>query len=101
MFLNISCSAFDGKAKMEQTTPPVIKAYINPYCPWSPGVRKVLDQAGLAYEVLDITKNSEAFAEMVEKSRQSSSPCVEVDGHMLADVGGDEVEAWLRQRGFV
>lgn len=85
---------------MEETTP-VIKAYINPYCPWSPGVRTVLDKAGLAYEILDITKDREAFAAMVAKSRQYSSPCVEIDGHMLADVGGEEVEAWLRQRGLV
>jgi monothiol glutaredoxin len=55
----------------------------------------------LAYEILDITKNKEAFNEMVEKSRQHSSPCVEIDGHMLADVGGEEVEAWLRQRGLL
>ena len=61
---------------------PVIKAYINPYCPWSPGVHTALDNAGLAYEILDITKNKEAFSEMV------------------ADVGGEEVEAWLRQHGF-
>ena len=87
------------KAKMLEKLP-VIKAYINPYCPWSPGVRTALDNAGLAYEILDITKNKEAFSEMVEKSRQYSSPCVEIDGQMLADVGGEEVEAWLRQHGF-
>jgi monothiol glutaredoxin len=23
------------------------------------------------------------------------SPCVEIDGKMLADISGDEVEAWL------
>ena len=99
-FFNISCSATNGKAKVEEKAP-VIKAYLNPYCPWSPGVRTVLDNAGLAYDILDITQDREAYAHMVEKSRQYSSPCVEVDGHMLADVGGEEVEAWLRQHGLV
>ena len=34
---------------------------------------------------------------MVEKSGQRLSPCVEIDGHMLADVSGDEVEAYLHK----
>ena len=77
-----------------------ITAYINPYCPWSPGVVAVLNKYGLAYEVRDITRDSTAYEEMVTKSGQYASPCVEIDGHMLADVGGDEVEGWLRQQGI-
>jgi hypothetical protein len=38
---------------------------------------------------------------MVQKSGQSLSPCVEVNGHMLADVSGDEVEAYLLKAGVV
>ena len=81
-------------------TEPKIKAYLNPYCPWSPGVRATLEKYGLEYEIRDITRDPSAFEEMVDKCKQYSSPCVEIDGHMLADVGGDEVEAWLRQRGL-
>ena len=100
VFLNISRPLYIGKAKVEQTTP-VIKAYLNPYCPWSQGVRTVLDRAGLQYEELYITSDRKAFEEMVAKSRQYASPCVEINGIMLADVGGAEVEAWLRQRGLL
>jgi hypothetical protein len=32
---------------------------------------------------------------MIEKSGQMLSPCVEVNGHMLPDISGDEVEAYL------
>ena len=99
VFLNISRPLYIGKAKVEDTTP-VIKAYLNPYCPWSPGVRAVLDRAGLQYGELDITNDRKAFEEMVAKSRQYASPCVGIDGVMLADVGGEEVAAWLRQRGL-
>ena len=77
-----------------------IKAYLNPYCQWSPGVRATHEKYGLEYEIRDIIRDPSAFEEMVDKSKQYSSPCVEIDGHMLADVGGDEVEAWLRQRGL-
>jgi monothiol glutaredoxin len=37
---------------------------------------------------------------MVEKSGQPLSPCVEIDGHMLADVSGDEVEAYMLKEGL-
>ena len=63
-------------------------------------MRTVLDKAGLPYEELDIISDRKAFVEMVAKSRQYASPCVEIDGVLLADVGGAEVEAWLRQRGL-
>ena len=99
MFFNISPSSGIGKVKMEEMETK-IKAYLNPYCPWSPGVRSVLDGAGLNYEILDITQDRRAYEEMVAKSRQNSSPCVEINGHMLADVGGDEVAAWLCKKGL-
>ena len=38
---------------------------------------------------------------MLEKSGRSLSPCVEVNGHMLADVNGDEVEVYLLEAGVL
>lgn len=32
---------------------------------------------------------------MIEKSGQMLSPCVEINGKMLPDISGDEVEAFL------
>ena len=43
----------------------------------------------------DIINNPEIYAEMVQKSGQPLSPCVEINGQMLADVDGSEVEAWM------
>ena len=55
----------------------------------------------LAYEERDIIINPLFRAEMVEKSGQNLSPCVEVDGDLLVDVNGDEVEAYLLEAGLV
>ena len=38
---------------------------------------------------------------MVEKSGQMMSPCVEINGHMLPDISGDEVEAWMLANSIV
>ncbi len=72
-----------------------IKAYLKPHCGWSMGVRAIMDKYSLEYEDLDIINNQDIYAEMVEKSSQPLSPCVEIDGIMLADVSGEEVENYL------
>ena len=80
---------------------PTIVAYLKPSCGWSGGVRAVFAKYGLKYEDKDIINNPSNYQEMVMKSGQPLQPCVEVDGHMLADVNGDEVEAYLLQSGLV
>jgi monothiol glutaredoxin len=72
-----------------------IKAYLKPQCGWSNGVRAIFHKYNLPFEDIDIINNRENYAEMVRKSGQPLSPCVEVDGVMLADVSGEEVENYL------
>lgn len=80
---------------------PQIVAYLKPMCGWSNGVRAVFKKYGLAYEDKDIINNREHYREMVEKSGQPLSPCVVINGTMLPDVSGDEVEAWMIRQGVV
>lgn len=80
---------------------PQIVAYLKPVCGWSNGVRAVLQKYNLSYEDKDIINNPLNYQEMVMKSGQQLSPCVVIDGQMLADVGGDEVEAYLLQNSIV
>lgn len=74
---------------------PKIIAYLKPTCGWSNGVRAVLRKYDLPYEDRDIINDPAQRQEMIEKSGQMLSPCVEINGHMLADVSGEEVEAWM------
>jgi glutaredoxin len=83
------------------TDQPRIIAYLKSGCGWTPGVRAVLARYGLEYEYRDVSGDPEQFAEMVRKTGQTSAPCVEINGHMLADVGGAEVEAWLIRNAIV
>jgi glutaredoxin len=72
-----------------------INAYLKPSCGWSNGVRAILRKYNLAYEDIDIINHRANYEEMVRKSGQPLSPCVEIDGVMLADVSGEEVENYL------
>ena len=82
------------------STPKII-AYLKPTCGWSNGVRAVFRKHDLPYEDRDIINEPAHREEMIRKSGQTLSPCVEVDGHMLADVSGDEVEAYLLAKQLV
>lgn len=78
-----------------------IKAYLKPSCGWSNGVRAIMRKYALEFEDIDIINNRANYAEMVQKSGQPLSPCVEVDGVMLADVSGEEVENYLLSNDLV
>ena len=74
---------------------PQIVAYLKTHCGWSAGVRAVLAKYGLPYEEKDIIKNPAFRWEMEQKSGQPLSPCIEINGVMLADISGEEVEHYL------
>jgi glutaredoxin len=78
-----------------------IKAYLKPSCGWSNGVRATLRKYALDYSDIDIINDRNNYAEMVQKSGQPMSPCVEIDGVMLADVSGEEVENYLLSNDLV
>ena len=77
-----------------------ILAYLKPECGWSQGVRAIFKKYNLEYQDIDIF-NPLNYQEMVEKSKQSLSPCVEINGTMLADVSGEEVEEFLVEKNLV
>jgi len=78
-----------------------IIAYLKPTCGWSQGVRAVLRKYDLPFEDRDIINDPLQRQEMIEKSGQMLSPCVEINGQMLADISGEEVEAWMLANNIV
>ena len=85
---------------MSESTPK-ITAYLKTFCGWSEGVRAVMRKHDLAFEEKDIIKNPAFRWEMETKTGQPLSPCVEINGHMLADISGAEVEEWMIAQGLV
>jgi monothiol glutaredoxin len=85
---------------MSESTPK-ITAYLKTFCGWSEGVRAVMRKYNLPYEEKDIIKNPAFRWEMETKSGQPLSPCVDINGQMLADISGAEVETWMIDNGLV
>jgi glutaredoxin-related protein len=80
---------------------PQITAWLKTSCGWSNGVRAVLKKYDLPYTEKDIIQNPAFRWEMEQKSGQPLSPCVEVNGVMLPDISGEEVERYLLESGIV
>lgn len=80
---------------------PQITAYLKTHCGWSRGVRAILAKYDLPYTEKDIIINPAFRWEMEQRSGQPLSPCVEVNGVMLPDISGEEVEAYLLKEGLV
>jgi len=80
---------------------PKIVAYLKPTCGWSQGVRAIMRKYDLPFEDRDIINDPVQRQEMIERSGQMLSPCVEVNGKMLPDISGEEVEAYLLSNGLV
>ena len=92
--------SFSNPQTMSQPTPS-ITVYLKTFCGWSQGVRAIMAKYALPYEEKDIIKNPAFRWEMEQRSGQSLSPCVLIDGQMIADVSGEEVENWLVEHGYV
>src|SRR6187401_3499600 len=71
---------------------PKITAYLKTYCGWSEGVRAIMRKYDLPFEEKDIIANPAFRWEMEQRSGQPLSPCVEINGTMLPDISGEEVE---------
>jgi glutaredoxin-related protein len=83
------------------TTQPKITAYLKTFCGWSEGIRAIMRKYELPFEEKDIIKNPAFRWEMEQRSGQPLSPCVEINGTMLPDISGEEVEKWMLENGVV
>ena len=78
----------------------MVIAYLKQQCGWSSGVREVLGKYGIEYEERQI-HDPVHFQEMVEKTKQTNQPCVQLDeGSILADISGEELEIYLVANGY-
>jgi glutaredoxin 3 len=80
--------------------PKHVRLFIKPGCPWCDEAIDWLNVRGYQYDTLDVIRDAAARAEMRELTGQTRAPSIELDGHVLADFGADELEVWLEKLGY-
>ena len=78
-----------------------IIAYLKTGCPWCEGVKNFFDERNIQYEERNVTQNPEYFKEMVDKSGQDKAPTLSVEGEIIADTDREQVEKFLKERGYI
>jgi len=74
-----------------------IRLFIKPYCGWCHEAIDWLDAKGVQYESLDVVADAKARKEMVQLSRQTLAPVIDVDGEILANFDTDQLkDFWKR-----
>ena len=70
--------------------------YVKEGCPWCDEAESELHKIGLKYERREVLSNSAFFKEMKAVSGQSKAPVLDIDGHILADFGIEQLPAFLK-----
>lgn len=73
--------------------------YIKRGCPWCDVVVAYFKKHRIEVQTLVVSGDREAMQEMVELSGQSKAPTLDWHGHVLADLGVDELVPFLKQHG--
>jgi monothiol glutaredoxin len=73
-----------------------VRLFIKPGCPWCDEAMDWLDRRGVSYQKLDVIRDAAARAEMLQLTKQTKAPSIDVDGEILADFGAKELAAWWK-----
>lgn len=75
-----------------------IAIYKKTGCPWAAAVAAFLKAQDIPFEERDITRNPDFKREIEEKSGQSKSPTLIIDGEVLPDASVEQVFEVLQKK---
>lgn len=78
-------NAADGEAPQKRVT-----VYSTPSCTWCTTLKRHLDQHGVKYREIDVSKDQKAAEQMVKKSGQQGVPQTDINGQMI--IGFDKTK---------
>lgn len=61
----------------------MIKVYSTDDCPWCVKVKRYLTSKGAEIEEINVTGNEQLRAELIEKSKQTGVPVIDIDGTII------------------
>lgn len=73
-------------------SPPVIKIYSTPTCPYCKMAREFFNSKKLKFVDYDVASDSAKREEMIEKSGQMGVPVIDIDGQIIIGFDKQEIE---------
>lgn len=60
-----------------------VRVFSTPICPYCMTLKKFLTEKGIEFEAIDVTEDLKAQDEMLEKTKQSTVPVIDIDGEFI------------------
>ncbi len=75
--------------------------YTKTGCPWCRDALAFLRERKVSFEEREVLSNPTFFEELKQKSGQSKTPTLDIDGEILADTDAKAIEEFVRKKGFL
>lgn len=75
--------------------------YTKAGCAWCEEALGFLKSNNVAFEEREVFSNDEYFRELQEKSGQTKTPTLDLDGDVLADTDAAAIALWLKEKGVL
>ncbi len=60
-----------------------IRLLTTPMCPYCMALKKFLEEKGIEFEVIDVAADLEVQKEMIEKTKQTTVPVLDINGEFV------------------
>ena len=77
-----------------------ITLYSREWCSWCIDAKDYLSERGYRFDVIDVGRDREAYAEMAELSEQTYVPTLVAGNEVLANFDTDHLEKFLTEHGI-
>ena len=86
---------FSAKASAEGKKQKKVTVYSTPSCSWCTTLKRHLDQNGIHYRDIDVSKDQKAAEAMVRKSGQQGVPQTDINGKMIIGFDKNKINTLL------
>ncbi len=73
-----------------------VKVYSTPTCPYCHMAKEFLKANKIAFEDIDVSRDSKLAQEMIKKSKQSGVPVLDIDGQIIIGFDKEKIKKALK-----
>lgn len=87
--------AFSVSGKADGKPPKSVTVYTTPTCTWCNTTKRYLQEIGIRYHEVDVSKDQKAAEEMVKKSGQQGVPQTDINGQIVVGFDKNKINSLL------
>lgn len=73
----------------------MVRIFSTPTCPYCVTLKDFLEEHGIEFEDIDVSKDKKALEEMIQRSGQMGVPVVDIDGQIIVGFDKEKISGLL------